>query len=52
MVEDILLEIAIFVFIMVVIGIVLTVFEFKKYVIEEDEDGKKPKEKYSARLRK
>ena len=42
MVEDILLEIAIFTFIMVTIGIGLTIFEFKK-MMNEDEKIKKAK---------
>lgn len=42
MVEDILLEIAIFTFIMVTIGIGLTIFEFQK-MIKKDEKIKKAK---------
>jgi len=42
MVEDILLEIAIFTFIMVTIGIGLTIFEFKK-MMTDDEKIKKAK---------
>lgn len=42
MVKDILFEIAIFVFIMVTIGIGLTIYEFKK-TIKEDEKIKKAK---------
>ena len=42
MVEDILLEIAIFTFIMVTIGIGLTIFEFKK-MMKDDEKIKKAK---------
>lgn len=40
MVEDILLELAIFTFIMVIIGIGLTIFEFKK-MMKDDEKIKK-----------
>lgn len=43
MVEDILLEIAIFTFLMVGIGIGLTVFEFKQHVMKSDEKIKKKK---------
>ena len=42
MVEDILLEIAIFVFILVTIGIGLTIFEYKK-MMKNDEKIKKAK---------
>ena len=42
MVKDILLEIAIFTFIMVTLGIGLTIFEFKK-MIKDDEKIKKAK---------
>ena len=42
MVEDILFEIAIFTFIMVTIGIGLTIFEFKK-MMQNDEKRKKAK---------
>ena len=41
MVEDIFLEIAIFTFIMVGIGIGLTVYEFKQHVMKSDEKIKK-----------
>ncbi len=43
MVEDILFEIAIFVFIMVAIGIGLTVYEFKAHVMKGDEKIRKRK---------
>lgn len=43
MVEDMLLEIAIFTFIMVGIGIGLTVYEFKQHVMKSDEKIKKEK---------
>ena len=42
MVEDILLKIAIFTFIMVTVGIGLTIFEFKK-MMKNDEKIKKAK---------
>lgn len=42
MIENILLEIAIFTFIMVTIGITLTIIEFKK-MMKDDEKKKKSK---------
>lgn len=41
--NDILLEIAIFTFIMVIIGIALSVYEFKKMMKEEAEEDKTKK---------
>lgn len=41
MIETILLEIAIFIFLMVAIGIGLTIYEFKHDVMEDDENTKK-----------
>lgn len=43
MVQNILFEIAIFVFIMVAIGIGLTVYEFKTHVMKGDEKIRKRK---------
>jgi hypothetical protein len=49
MVEDILLEIAIFTFTMVIIGIGLTIYEFK-HIIKDYEKTKKAKPKKNSGL--
>ena len=49
MVEDIVLEVAIFTFIMVCIGIGLTVYEFKQNVMKSDEKIKKVKSKKTSK---
>ena len=49
MVEDILLEIAIFTFTMVIIGIGLTIYEFKQ-IIKDYEKTKKVKPKKNSGL--
>ena len=49
MVEDIVLEVAIFTFIMVCIGIGLTVYEFKQHVMKNDEKIKKVKSKKTSK---